>query len=167
MIAKPLACRTTRRFLPLVLALSLTLTSAACSGGSGGPTSPTGPSDGPTAVLSTQWGQVVVETNGFPVDFDKALGCVIEGYERGRAQVGSKVDAIRLDGYRITVMPSDWGLNGEHVRAAREIRMRAGVERVLVHELQHMFAWELDRFNDCKTYQDHPQGYDLLCRRLS
>jgi hypothetical protein len=163
MIAKPLACRTTRRFLPVVLALTV----AGCSGGSGGPTSPTGPSEGPTAVLSTQWGEVVVETNGYPVDFDRALQSVIVGYDRGRSQVGSRIDGIRLDGYRLTVMPADWGLNGEHVRAAREIRMRAGVENVLEHELQHMFAWELDRFSDCKTYQDHTPGYDLLCRRHS
>lgn len=160
---KPLALSYLPGFAALVLALGLT----ACGGGSGGPASPTGPAEGPAAVLSTRWGDLVVQTNGHPVDFDKALGSVIEGYDRGRAQVGTRIDGIRLDGYRITVMPGDWGLNGEHVRGAREIRMRAGVERVLVHELQHLFAWELERFSDCKTYQDHPQGYDLLCRRLS
>lgn len=149
--------------LPLILALGL----AACSGGSGGSASPTDPgAAGPTAALSTQWGQLVFETNGHPVDFDRALQSVIEGYDKARSQIGPRADGFRLDGYRVRVMPSTWELNGEHLRSSREIRMRAGVERVLKHELQHMFAWELDRHNDCKTYQDHPGGFDLECRKL-
>ncbi|HUF79469.1 MAG TPA: hypothetical protein VMR44_11195 [Thermoanaerobaculia bacterium] len=160
---KPFARHSFRFFTVLALALTF----AACSGGSGGSASPTGPSAGPVAVLSTQWGDVTVETNGYPVNFDKALDSVIEGYERARGQIGTRVDGMRLDGYRVVVMPPNWELNGQHLRSSREIRMRAGIERVLVHELQHLFAWELDRFSDCKTQQDHPEGYDLHCRRLS
>lgn len=148
----------------------LTLAFSACSGGSGGPagpSSPTGPAGGPAASLSTQWGELVFETNGYPVDFDRALGSIVQGYDKGRVQIGSDVDRLRLDGYRVTVMPPSWELNGQHVRSAREFRIRSGVEQVLEHELQHLFAWELDRYSDCKTFQDHPNGFDLHCRRLS
>jgi len=167
MTTKPFAARSFQVFAAFAIALGLTLSSAACSGGSGGSASPTAPSEGPAAVLSTQWGNVVIETGGFPVDFDKALDSVIDGYDRARSQIGSRADGFRLDGYTIRVMPPSWELNGQHLRGSREILMRAGVERVLAHELQHMFAWELGRFTDCKTYQDHPRGYDLLCRQLS
>jgi hypothetical protein len=149
--------------LTLVLALGL----AACSGGSGGSSSPTDPgAGGPSASLSTQWGELVFQTQGHAVDFDRALQSVTEGYDKARAQIGARADGLRLDGYRVTVMPASWELNGQHLRSTREIRMRAGVENVLEHELQHLFAWELDRHNDCKTYQDHPGGFDLSCRKL-
>lgn len=155
-------------FVPLSLTLVLVLALAACSGGSGGPTSPTDPSGGAgmTASLSTQWGELVFETGGHPVDFDRALQSISEGYGKARAQVGSRADGFRLDGYRVRVMPASWELNGQHLRSSREIRMRAGVESVLEHELQHVFAWELERFGECKTYQDHRGGYDLHCNPL-
>lgn len=137
-----------------------------CSGGAGGPASPTSPSPGATVSLATEWGDLVVQTHGYPVDFDRALASVAEGYAKGRRQIGSAIDQLRLDGYVLTVMPPDWELNGQHVRDGREIRMRAGVEAVLEHELQHLFAWELGRFTDCKVYQDHPAGFDLHCNRL-
>lgn len=156
-----------QRAVPLFSTLILTLALAACSGGSGGSSSPTDPGPGaPSASLSTQWGELVFQTQGHAVDFDRALRSVTEGYDRARAQIGVRADGLRLDGYRVTVMPASWELNGQHLRSTREIRMRAGVENVLEHELQHVFAWELDRHNDCKTYQDHEGGYDLHCRQL-
>lgn len=157
-----------QRLTALVLILP-TLVFAACSGGSGGPTSPTDPSGGAgmTASLSTQWGVLEFQTNGHAVDFDRALRSVTQGYDKSRAQIGSQADGIRLDGYRVTVMPASWELNGQHLRSSREIRMRAGVENVLEHELQHLFAWELGRYGDCKTLQDHPGGFDLHCNPLS
>lgn len=142
---------------------------AACSGGSGSsPTSPTAAgAESMVASLSTPWGEIEVQTNGHPVDFDRVYDSVVAGYDQGRSQVGDRVDGFRLDGYRLVVMPSDWGLNGQHLRGSREIRMRAGVERVMRHELQHLFAWELGRFDQCKTLQDHPGGYDLHCNPLT
>lgn len=154
------------RAASLVTTLSLTLALAACSGGSGGPASPTDPGGGPAASLSTQWGELVFESNGHAVDFDRALQSVIEGYDKARSQVGPRADGFRLDGYRVTVMPASWELNGQHLRSSREIRMRVGVENVLEHELQHVFAWELDRFSECRTYQDHSGGYDLHCNKV-
>lgn len=142
---------------------------AACSGGSGsGPSSPTAAgAESLVATLSTPWGDLEIQTNGHPVDFDRAHDAVVRGYEQGREQVGGRIDGFRLDGYKLVVMPGDWGLNGQHVRASREIRMRAGVEQVVRHELQHFFAWELGRFDDCKVLQDHPGGFDLHCRPLT
>lgn len=157
-----------RRITPFALTLVLTFALAACSGGSGGPSSPTDPSGagGLTASLSTPWGVLEFDTQGHPVDFDRALRSVTGGFDKARAQIGSRADGFRVDGYRVKVMPASWELNGQHLRSSREIRMRAGVESVLEHELQHMFAWELDRFGDCKSYQDHPGGYDLHCDKL-
>lgn len=152
-----------------VLAL-LPLVLVACGGGSGGgPATPTDPGPGTTLSLSTDWGDVTVYTNGLPFDPSAARTAIAAGYEKGRAQIGDHVDRFRLDGYHIAVMPADWAngsLYGQHLRAQREIRMRTGVERVLTHELQHVFAWDLGRFDDCKVYQDHPHGYDLLCGPL-
>lgn len=167
MYKTPRSSPSIQRAVPLFSTLILTLALAACSGGSGGSSSPTDPSGSPAATLSTQWGELVFETNGQAVSFDRALHSVTEGYDKARAQIGPRADGIRLDGYQVTVMPASWELNGQHLRSSREIRMRAGVENVLEHELQHVFAWELDRFADCKTYQDHPGGYDLNCGKLS
>lgn len=164
MTQNPSASAPIRRLGSLVLVL--TLFAGACSGGSGGSGSPTDPAGSSMASLSTQWGELAFRTNGYPVDFDRALGSLVQGYDKGRSQIGARVDQLRLDHYVVTVMPPDWGLNGQHVRDAREIRIRAGVEQVLEHELQHMFAWELGRFVDCKTLQDHPHGFDLNCKRL-
>jgi hypothetical protein len=154
--------RAARHALPLVLVLAI----AGCSGGSGGASSPTAPSAGPVSVLSTQWGDLQVQANGYAVDLDRARASIAVGYEKGRRQMGPDIDRIWLSGYRITVMPSDWGLNGQHVRESRELRIRAGFENVLEHEVQHVFAWELGRYSDCRTYQDHAGGYDLHCGRL-
>lgn len=155
----------TSRILPSLLALTL----AACSGGSGGSgglSSPTAPAIETAPVLSTPWGDLAVETQGYAVDLGRALASIEEGYAKGRRQIGSEVDRLRLGSYRITVMPPHWELNGQHVRDAREIRIRAGVENVLEHELQHLFAWELGRFSECRVQQDHPGGYDLHCNRM-
>lgn len=153
-------------YFPATLALAFALTS--CSGGSS--SSPTDPGDGggsgPVLALSTSWGDVTIDTGGHPFDPGRALASIEYGYEKGRRQVGGAIDGVRLDAYRITIMPADWNLNGEHLRDRREIRMRVGIENVLEHELQHLFAWELDRPGDCRTYQDHPNGYDLHCQRL-
>lgn len=152
------------RLFGLTLAVAL----AGCSGGSGSPTSPTEPA-GPAASnlsLATRWGDLVVEANGYAVDLDRARASIERGYAKGRSQIGDEVDGMWLAGYCITVMPPDWELNGQHLRDRREIRIRAGTETVLAHELQHFFAWELGRFSDCRTYQDHPGGYDLLCNPL-
>ncbi len=158
------------RWSPLA-ALLLPVVLVACGGGSGGsgPASPTDPAQSATLGLSTDWGSVTVETNGLPFDAGAARAAIAAGYAKGRAQIGDHVDRLRLDGYRIVVMPADWANGsryGEHLRAEREIRMRVGVEAVLTHELQHMFAWELGRFDDCEVRQDHAHGYDLLCGPL-
>lgn len=143
----------------------LAVPAVGCSGGSAtSPTAPTG--DGSVVSLATPWGTIPVQTGGLWCDPEEALASIEEGYEKARRQLGGAADAIRLDGYRIVIMPEDWHLNGEHVRDRRELRVRAGVERVLEHELQHLFAWELGRSGDCRTYQDHPGGFDLLCRPL-
>lgn len=154
-----------RRSFHVLATFVLALTLAACSGGSGSSASPSDPSGSSMVVLSTSWGDLAIQTHGHPVDLDRALRSVNEGYSKGRSQVGSRVDGFRLDGYLVTVMPASWELNGQHLRSSREIRMRAGKEGVLEHELQHVFAWELERFADCRTYQDHPGGYDLNCGR--
>lgn len=150
---------------PVLLSVVL-LSIAACSGGSGGPSSPTAPSVAATSVLSTQWGDLQVEANGYAFDLDRARSSIAAGYERGRRQMGGEIDQVWLSGYHVTVMPPDWELAGQHLRENREIRVRAGVENVLEHEVQHLFAWELGRFSDCRTYQDHAGGYDLHCGRL-
>lgn len=160
---RPLASRLPYRPVVLVLVLAV----AGCSGGSAStPTAPSGADSGPVMALSTSWGDITIDTQGRPVDVGRLLASIEDGYGKGRRQIGDEIDRFRLDSYRITVMPADWGLNGEHLRDRREIRMRTGVENVLEHELQHLFAWELGRFGDCRTYQDHPGGFDLTCRRL-
>ncbi len=154
-----------------VAALLLPVVLVACGGGSGGggPVSPTDPTDTSVLELSTDWGNVTIYPNGQTFDADAAVAAIAAGYEKGREQIGGHVDDLRLDGYHILVMPADWAngsLYGQHLRDQREIRIRVGVERVLTHELQHMFAWDLDRFDDCKVLQDHAHGYDLHCARL-
>lgn len=156
--------RLSRSLTILTLVFALT----GCSGGSS--SSPTDPGDGggagPVLALSTSWGDVTVDTGGHPFDPGRALASIEEGYGKARRQVGGEVDGIRIDSYRITIMPADWNLNGEHLRDRREIRMRVGIENVLEHELQHLFAWELGRHSECRTYQDHPNGFDLHCARI-
>lgn len=156
------------RLLYMPVILSLTFAAVACSGGSSSsPTDPAGGGGGgPVLALSTSWGDVTVDTGGHPFDPGRALASIEQGYGKARRQVGGEIDGVRLDAYRITIMPADWSLNGQHLRDQREIRMRVGVENVLEHELQHLFAWELGRFSECRTYQDHPDGFDLHCQRL-
>ena len=159
---------TNPRILSCLLGLVLAMGATACSGGSGsgGPSSPTAPALEAAPMLSTQWGELTVQSNGYIVDLARARASIEEGYAKARRQIGSEADRMWLAGYRITVMPPDWHLNGQHLRDQREIRIRAGVENVLEHELQHLFAWELGRFSECRTYQDHPGGFDLLCNPL-
>lgn len=156
----------TNRTIATLAWVLLALGAGGCSGGSGGATSPTAPAGGPAVALATEWGELVVRTHGHPVDLDRAYASVVAGFDKGRSQIGPRVDRFRLDGYVVDVKPPDWGLAGEHVRDRREIRMRAGVEHVLEHEIQHFLAWELDRFAECKAYQDHAGGFDLHCRPL-
>ena len=162
--------RSRRPALAAALSLVLTLSFAVgCSGGSSSASSPTDPAGAPGNLvlsLSTSWGEIPVQTQGHAFDPNRALRSIEEGYEKARRQVGDRIDTIQLDQYRITIMPADWNLNGEHLRDRREIRMRVGIEGVLEHELQHLFAWELGRFGDCRTLQDHPNGFDLHCGRL-
>lgn len=136
-----------------------------CSGG-GGAQSPTAPQGGPVLELATSQGTFTVFTNGHPFDPDAVVAAVDRGYAKARRQIGGTADSLRFDGYSLVVMPSSWDLNGQHVRDQREIRMRAGIERVVSHELQHFFAWELGRHHDCRVLQDHPNGYDLHCHRI-
>lgn len=152
----------------IAFSLFLILAAGACSGGSGAgsPTDPGGGGSTSVLTLSTSWGDVAIVTDGHPFDPGRALASIEHGYAKAREQIGDEVDRYRIDQYRITVMPADWELNGQHLRDRREIRVRAGIENVLEHELQHFFAWELDRFSDCRTYQDHPQGFDLHCSRI-
>lgn len=159
------APRSVRILGTLSIAALLALT-AACSGGGGGAQSPTAPQSGPVMELSTSQGTFTVFTNGHPFDPDAVGAAVDRGYAKARRQIGGTADALRFDGYTLVVMPSSWDLNGQHVRDLREIRMRAGIERVVSHELQHLFAWELGRHRDCRVLQDHPNGYDLHCDRL-
>jgi predicted metal-dependent phosphoesterase TrpH len=150
-----------------VFFLTATLVLGGCSGGSGA-SHPTDPGGDSTSVftLPTSWGDVAVVIGGHEFDPGRALASIEEGYAKARAQMGTRIDGIRLDEYRIIIMPEDWELQGQHLRDRREIRMRLGVENVLEHELQHFFAWELGRFSDCRTFQDHPNGFDLHCARL-
>lgn len=161
------ADRAVRPVRPLIVAVALVaLVAGGCSGGSGASASPTVP-DAPTSFqLNTQWGSVAVLTNGHEVDLDRALASLEAGYAKARRQIGDEADRISLAGYRIEVMPESWELNGEHLRSERKILMRAGIEHVLEHELQHLFAWELSRPSTCRTYQDHAGGYDLHCRKI-
>lgn len=156
------------RFSRSLAILALVFALTGCSGGSS--SSPTDPGDGggsgPVLALSTSWGDVTVDTGGQPFDPGRALASIEDGYAKARRQVGGEVDGIRIDSYRITIMPADWNLNGQHLRDRREIRMRVGIENVLEHELQHLFAWELGRHSECRTYQDHPNGFDLHCARI-
>lgn len=152
----------------LLPALALCVATLGCGGsGSGSMTSPTDPS-GVEAIyeLSTAYGAFVVVTNGHPVDLDAVAAAVERGYGKARDQVGGLADRMRFNGYRLVVMPRDWELYGQHLRDRREIRMRVGVERVVAHELQHFFAWELERHAACRELQDHPGGYDLHCDHL-
>ncbi|MFW6012369.1 MAG: hypothetical protein ACOC92_01525 [bacterium] len=147
-----------------ILALAVVLSFGwSCGGGSSSPTAPAG---GPAFEITTAQGTFVVHPNGEPVDVEAVKAAVERGYEKAGRQIGARVDELRFDGYRLIVMPPDWELNGEHRRNRQEIRMRSGVERVVAHELQHLFAWELGRPHDCKVLQDHPGGYDLHCARL-
>ena len=157
--------RSVRIFGTLWIGALLVLT-AACSGGGGGAQSPTAPTSGPVMELVTSQGTFTVFTNGHPFDPDAVVAAVDRGYAKAREQIGGTAGALRFDGYTLVVMPSSWDLNGQHVRDQREIRMRAGIERVVAHELQHFFAWELGRHRDCRVLQDHPNGYDLHCDRL-
>lgn len=152
--------RPLRAMLPTV-AFILTV---GCSGESS--LGPTAVNDGPMTELSTMHGSLVVDQNGQSVDFGALDAAIESGYQKARAQIGPVADQLRVDGYRIVIMPPSWDLSGEHVRSRREFRVRAGVERVLTHELQHFLAWELGRFSDCRTLQDHASGYDLNCHRL-
>jgi hypothetical protein len=156
----PPSSRTAGRLLIAAL-----LVLAVSCGGSGSQT-PAAPQSGPVLDLVTSYGTFTVYTNGHPINPDKVADAVARGYRKARSQIGASADSMRFDGYSLVVMPSSWGLNGRHVRDRREIRMREGVELVVAHELQHFFAWELGRNQDCRVLQDHPQGYDLHCNRL-
>ena len=144
------------------------LLAVACGGGGGGggPVGPTDPSPTSSASLATSQGSFTVQANGYDVDLqaiDRAIG---RAYDKARDQIGGRADDLRFDGYTLEVMPESWELAGQHLRETRTIRMRVGDERVVTHELQHVFAWDLDRPHDCKVLQDHPHGYDLNCARL-
>lgn len=156
----------TPRSLILAAALFLLTVAAGCSGGSGASAGPTAPGAPEMLRLDTRWGSVAVVPNGHDVDLHRALASLEAGYEKARQQIGERADELSIAGYRIEVMPESWDLNGEHLRDQRKILMRAGVEHVLEHELQHLFAWELSRPSTCRTYQDHAGGYDLHCRKI-
>lgn len=147
-----------------ILSLAFVLSFAwSCGGGSSSPTAPAG---GPGFDITTAQGTFLVHPNGEAVDVEAVRAAVERGYRQAERQIGARAYELRFDGYRLAVMPPDWEHNGEHRRDLREIRMRSGVERVVAHELQHLFAWELERFHDCKVLQDHPGGYDLHCEPL-
>ncbi len=156
----------THRQLQIAAALTATLALVAC-GGSGGPSSPTEPK-GPAATMVTTHGTITVITNGNPFDADRAVASIEAGYDKARAQVGSKVDGIRLDGMVISVETSvyDGAAVGQYMPGSDTVETAVGVENVLTHELQHRFCHNLGHSGDCCTYQDHAQGYNLQCQRL-
>lgn len=151
------------RSLRVATALAATVALAACSGSgrSAGPTA----TSGPQATLSTAYGTVTVYTNGNPFDAGRAAEAIEAGYARARAQVGSRVDTIRLDGMAVSVQPGVFsGAVGEYHSSRDLIEMAQGVENVLNHELQHRFCHKLGLSGACCTYQDHAGGYDLQCK---
>ena len=151
------------RALGLSLTLAATLVFGACSGGgrSAGPTA----SAGPQATFSTAYGTVTVYTNGHPFDAGRAAEAIEAGYARARAQVGSRVDSIRLDGMAVSVQPGAFsGAVGEYHANRDLVDIAQGVENVLNHELQHRFCHKLGLSGSCCTYQDHAGGYDLQCK---
>ncbi len=160
--------RRIERIFLLALLAPMTVLATACGGGGGGggPAGPTDPTASSLASLSTSQGSLTVQTNGFEVDFQAIDRAIARGYEKARDQIGDRADDLRFDGYTLQVMPSSWELAGQHLRETRTIRMRVGEERVIAHELQHVFAWDLNRFDECKVLQDHAHGYDLNCARL-
>src|SRR5437764_1699061 len=145
------------RHLQLAAAATPALPLAACSGG-GGAKSPTAPA-GPQATLATAYGTVTVFTQGNDFDPNRATAAIEAGYARARAQVGSRIDSVSLDGMSVQVAPGTFGGEynavGQYFTDSDTVEMAKGVENVLTHELQHRFCHKLGYSGDCCTYQDH------------
>jgi hypothetical protein len=155
-----------RRLTLAAFAAATALTLTACGGGGGGPSSPT-ESKGPQAALATSRGTITVITNGNAFDPNRAVAAIEAGYDKARAQIGSDVDRIRLDGMVVEVQPGVFnGAVGQYLPSSDTVDVAQGVENVLTHELQHRFCHNLGNSGDCCTLQDHANGYDLQCRRL-
>jgi hypothetical protein len=147
-----------------IVAVVAALALGACAGG-GGPSSPTEPK-GPSASLSTKYGNITVLTNGNAFDADRAVAAINAGYDKARAQVGGNVDRISLSGLVVSVQPGTFnGAVGQYHSGNDTVDIAQGVENVLTHELQHRFCHNLGNSGDCCTYQDHSNGYDLQCHR--
>ena len=154
---------TPRRFPTLALTVAAGLLISACSGSSsGGPATP----DGPQATLETSYGTITVYTNGNGFDAGRAVAAIEAGYAKARSQVGSRADAVRLDGMAVAVQPGVFrGAVGQYHPNTDLVDVAQGVENVLTHELQHRFCHKLGRSGECCTLQDHAAGFDLQCRQ--
>src|SRR4051812_46698961 len=64
-----------------------------------GPTAP----QGQVASLSTSHGVITVYSNDHLFDASSALAAIEVGYQRGRAQVGDRIDRINLTGLVIEI----------------------------------------------------------------
>ena len=153
--------------LATAFAIPVVLVLTACGGGGGGAKAPTEAS-GPVATLATSHGAITVYTNGNSFDAGRASAAIDAGYDKARAQIGARIDNVRLDGMTISVEKSvyDGAAVGQYLPESDTVEAAVGVENVLTHELQHRFCHNLGHSGDCCTYQDHAHGYDLQCRPL-
>ena len=150
----------------IVSALLVLSLLGACSGSDSSPTAPETPA--PARTLPTRWGTVGVSTGDCgAVDFDLLADSLERGYERARAQVGSVVDTIRLDGLTLSghrnLECGGTAAYGCYYFHQDLVRFRCGSENVMNHELQHRFCDRLKNPCDC-TMTDHAGGFDLSCQ---
>jgi hypothetical protein len=125
------------------------------------------------ATLATAHGPITVYANDLPFDAARATAAIEVGYAKARAEIGPRIDAIRLDGMAVSVEASvyDGAAAGRYLPSADTVEMQAGAEAVIAHELQHRFCWSLGHSGDCCTCQDHTHdalctgGYNLDCQR--
>lgn len=150
--------------LRLTLLATLLLVGSACSETASSPTEPTGLS---ASAIMTAYGTVRLDTGGCDFDPAEARAAIDRGYDQARSQIGAHADSISLDGLLVVVHPGPFdGAVGRYSPADDVVEMAEGVERVLRHELQHRFCYELNRSQECCLLQDHPGGYDLFCDPL-
>ncbi len=96
-----------------------------------------------------------------------ARSAINEGVDRGIRQVPRVAQLGRI-AWEIYSMPESWDCDcvGYVDLGHKKIYMREGYERVLEHEIQHILAFKLGRSRECVALQDHPGGFDLMCRRI-
>jgi len=154
--------------LATALAIPVVLALTACGGGSGGGAKGPTEASGPAATLATSHGTITIYTNGNSFDANRAAAAIEAGYDKARAEVGPRIDGIRLDGMTVSVQKTvyDGAAVGQYLPQSDTVESAVGVENVLTHELQHRFCHNLGNSGDCCTYQDHANGYDLQCHHV-